>query len=86
MRVFCIYFKQWDRSSRRIWVGLMYDRSSGLMWADGQRIISYPASSRLFVWEARRYYTSHFLSIFFNLSISLNVLTQPIYYQIILDC
>lgn len=47
-------FEQWDRSSRRIWIGLVYDRSTGLMWADGQRIVSYPASSRLFVWEARR--------------------------------
>ena len=35
-------------------MGLNYDRSSGLHWADGQRISSYPASSRLFVWEARR--------------------------------
>ena len=47
-------FEQWDRSSRRVWLGLNFDRSSGLHWADGQRIISYPASSRLFVWEARK--------------------------------
>jgi len=47
-------FEQWDRSSRRVWLGLNYDRSSGLHWADGRRIVSYPASSRLFVWEARR--------------------------------
>jgi len=47
-------FEQWDRSSRRVWLGLIYDRGSGLYWADGQKIISYPASSRLFVWEARR--------------------------------
>ena len=38
-------FEQWDRSSRRVWLGLNYDRSSGLHWADGQRIISYPATS-----------------------------------------
>ena len=42
----------WDRSSRRVWVGLVM--SQGLGWADGARIMSYPASSRLFVWEARR--------------------------------
>ena len=47
-------FEQWDRSSRRVWLGLIYDRGSGLYWADGQKIVSYPASSRLFVWEARR--------------------------------
>ena len=47
-------FEQWDRSSRRVWLGLNFDRSSGLHWADGQRIVSYPASSRLFVWEARK--------------------------------
>lgn len=39
-------FEQWDRSSRRVWLGLNYDRSSGLHWADGRRIVSYPASSR----------------------------------------
>ena len=26
----------------------------GLTWADGKRVIEYPASSRLFVWESRR--------------------------------
>ena len=46
--------QEWDRSSRRVWLGLVLDRASGLVWADGQRVISYPASSRLFVWEARR--------------------------------
>merc|ERR1712186_225636 len=46
-------FEQWDRSSRRVWIGLMYQRN-GLVWADGKRIISYPDSSRLFVWEARK--------------------------------
>ncbi|XP_059091847.1 uncharacterized protein LOC131887293 isoform X2 [Tigriopus californicus] len=47
-------FEQWDRSSRRIWLGLTLDRGSGLTWVDGARVISYPASSRLFVWESRR--------------------------------
>ena len=55
-------FEKWDRSSRRVWLGLIMDRSrraqvrrsSGLVWADGARVISYPASSSLFVWEARR--------------------------------
>ena len=47
-------FEQWDRSSRRVWLGLMYYPSTGLVWADGQRVIAYPTSSRLFVWEARR--------------------------------
>merc|ERR1719460_2025246 len=47
-------FEQWDRSSRRVWLGLQYDSGSGLVWADGQRVIAYPASSRLFVWESRR--------------------------------
>jgi len=47
-------FEQWDRSSRRVWLGIEYERGSGLMWADGQRILAYPASSRLFVWESRR--------------------------------
>merc|ERR1711899_261355 len=46
--------EQWDRSSRRVWLGLLYDRSSGLHWADGQRIQNYPASSNLFVWESRK--------------------------------
>merc|ERR1712109_200089 len=27
---------------------------SGLTWDDGQRVLGYPASSRLFVWESRR--------------------------------
>ncbi len=48
-------FEQWDKSSRRVWLGLITDRGSGLTWADGQRVGTYPASSRLFVWEARRY-------------------------------
>merc|ERR1712212_281315 len=47
-------FEQWDRSSRRVWLGIEYERGSGLIWADGQRILAYPASSRLFVWESRR--------------------------------
>ena len=47
-------FHQWNRSSRRVWLGLNFDRSSGLHWADGQSIVSYPASSSLFVWETRR--------------------------------
>merc|ERR1712241_1207229 len=47
-------FEQWDRSSRRIWLGLQYSSGSGLTWVDGQRIVAYPASSRLFVWESRR--------------------------------
>ena len=43
----------------------------GLTWADGKRVIEYPASSRLFVWESRRLlsvevgwevFASHFLS------------------------
>ena len=46
--------EQWDRSSRRVWLGLNFNRTEGLLWADGQRIVSYPASSRLFVWEARK--------------------------------
>merc|ERR1711899_292192 len=46
--------EQWDRSSRRVWLGLIYDRGSGLHWADGQRIVSYPDSSNLFVWESRK--------------------------------
>jgi len=46
-------FEQWDRSSRRVWIGLMYQRN-GLVWADGKRVHSYPDSSRLFVWEARK--------------------------------
>ena len=49
-----LLWQQWDRSSRRVWLGLVSDRGSGLMWADGQRVLTYPASSRLFVWEARR--------------------------------
>merc|ERR550519_634617 len=28
-------FEQWDRSSRRVWLGLQYDRGSGLVWVDG---------------------------------------------------
>ncbi len=51
---FHLLWQQWDRSSRRVWLGLVSDRGSGLMWADGQRVLTYPASSRLFVWEARR--------------------------------
>merc|ERR1712079_694556 len=47
-------FEQWDRSSRRVWLGLQYSSGSGLTWVDGQRIVAYPASSRLFVWESRR--------------------------------
>ena len=45
---------EWDRSFRRVWLGLIFNRGSGLYWADGQKIVSYPASSRLFVWESRR--------------------------------
>ena len=55
-------FEQWDRSSRRVWLGLIYNRGSGLYWADGQKIISYPASSRLFVWEARRLVAMHLMN------------------------
>merc|ERR1719204_891584 len=47
-------FEQWDRSSRRIWLGLQYNPGTGLTWVDGQRVVAYPASSRLFVWESRR--------------------------------
>jgi len=47
-------FEQWDRSSRRVWLGIQVEPGSGLVWADGQRIAAYPASSRLFVWESRR--------------------------------
>jgi len=47
-------FEQWDRSSRRVWLGLQYHPGSGLTWVDGQRVLGYPASSRLFVWESRR--------------------------------
>jgi len=47
-------FEQWDRSSRRVWLGLMFDRSAGLYWADGKRVRSYRDSAKLFVWEARR--------------------------------
>merc|ERR1711962_1285133 len=47
-------FEEWDRSSRRVWLGIEYNRGSGLMWSDGQRIPNYRDSSRLFVWEARR--------------------------------
>lgn len=46
--------EEWDQSSRRIWLGLNFNPGSGLTWADGQRVIAYPASSRLFVWESRR--------------------------------
>lgn len=45
-------FEQWDRSSRRVWLGLVMGQ--GLTWADRARVQNYPASSRLFVWEARR--------------------------------
>merc|ERR1719410_906405 len=44
-------FEQWDRSSRRVWLGLQYSSGTGLTWVDGQRIVAYPASSRLFVWK-----------------------------------
>ena len=37
-----------------MWLGLQYDRGSGLVWVDGSRVVAYPASSRLFVWESRR--------------------------------
>ena len=30
------------------------NRRSGLHWADGRRIIDYPASKNMFVWEARK--------------------------------
>merc|ERR1711971_1483048 len=46
--------EEWDQSSRRVWLGLNFNSGSGLTWADGQRVIAYPASSRLFVWESRR--------------------------------
>merc|ERR1719204_2604942 len=47
-------FEQWDRSSRRVWLGLQYSPGAGLVWADGHSVVSYPATSRLFVWESRR--------------------------------
>merc|ERR1711892_170359 len=47
-------FEQWDSSSRRVWLGLQYHPGVGLTWVDGQRIVSYPISSRLFVWESKR--------------------------------
>ena len=37
-----------------MWLGLQFQPSAGLTWVDGQRVIGYPASSRLFVWESRR--------------------------------
>merc|ERR1712226_1515528 len=46
--------EEWDQSSRRVWLGLNFNPGSGLTWADGQRVVAYPASSRLFVWESRR--------------------------------
>merc|ERR1719145_107130 len=46
--------EEWDQSSRRVWLGLNFNPGSGLTWADGKRVIEYPASSRLFVWESRR--------------------------------
>ena len=62
--------EEWDESSRRVWLGLIFNRGSGIVkntfqqcsdpdnpgwtWADGQKVIAYPASSRLFVWESRR--------------------------------
>ena len=62
--------EEWDQSSRRVWLGLNFNPGSGIVeknviqfsdpinpgltWADGQRVIAYPASSRLFVWESRR--------------------------------
>merc|ERR1719347_363575 len=47
-------FEQWDSSSRRVWLGLQYHPGVGLTWVDGQRVASYPLSSRLFVWESKR--------------------------------
>ncbi|CAB4053923.1 unnamed protein product [Lepeophtheirus salmonis] len=47
-------FEQWDRSSRRVWLGLILSPRSGLVWVDNARVMNYPISSRLFVWEARR--------------------------------
>ena len=35
-------------------MGLNFSPSSGLTWADGARVVAYPDSSRLFVWESRR--------------------------------
>merc|ERR1719382_2162722 len=46
-------FEKFD-SSRRVWLGLNYNPGSGLVWADGARVVAYPESSRLFVWESRR--------------------------------
>merc|ERR550525_394661 len=46
-------FEKFD-SSRRVWLGLNFNPGSGLVWADGARVVAYPASSRLFVWESRR--------------------------------
>ena len=47
-------FSQKFDSSRRVWLGLNFNPGSGLVWADGARVVAYPASSRLFVWESRR--------------------------------
>ena len=47
-------FSQKFDSSRRVWLGLQYSPGSGLTWADGARVVAYPDSSRLFVWESRR--------------------------------
>jgi len=68
-------FEQWDRSSRRVWLGLQYNPSSGLTWVDGQRVLGYPASSRLFVWESRRLLSQEVLSNIIGCS-SLHVCTQ----------
>jgi len=48
-------FEEWDKSSRRVWIGLLYDYGTGLRWADGRDVRNYPDSSGLFVWEARRF-------------------------------
>ena len=58
-----LLFQQWDRSSRRVWLGLQYEQGSGLVWADGQRIVYYPASSRLFVWESRLILIHNFIRL-----------------------
>ena len=70
MMMMSLFSQKFD-SSRRVWLGLNFNPGSGLVWADGARVVAYPASSRLFVWESRRLlsvevgwevFASHFLS------------------------
>ena len=53
MMMMSLFSQKFD-SSRRVWLGLNFNPGSGLVWADGARVVAYPASSRLFVWESRR--------------------------------